>query len=81
MINDIFGDPFSVFGTGDRKKVPVKKKTKKPEVGGKLVRRSQVGKTLPEKKVICPYCKTVNTFPKGKASRFCSECGKAYFRP
>jgi hypothetical protein len=35
---------------------------------------------LPEKKITCPYCGWVNTFPEYRISRYCSECGKVYFR-
>jgi hypothetical protein len=69
---------FDLPGNEPEKKKPVKKP--KPEIGKKPVPKP-AKIVLPEKKVTCPYCKTVNTFPKGKASRYCSECGKAYFRP
>jgi uncharacterized CHY-type Zn-finger protein len=62
----------------DPKPVSKKKTTKKPVTGKK---QKDTKKALPEKKIICPYCKTVNTFPEYKVTRYCSECGKVYFRP
>ena len=72
-----------MFGTNPFKAIPKKsepKKTpaKKPAVGKKP--KTEASKKLPAKKVTCPYCKAVNLFPEGKASRYCGECGKAYFR-
>jgi len=62
----------------DQKPVSKKKTVKKPATGKKA---KDTGKALPEKKIVCPYCGTVNTFPKYKITRYCSECGKVYFRP
>ena len=74
------GKPFSFMDdimNRPEKKVPVQKKKSKPETGKKA---KPDAKALPEKNITCPYCKTVNRFPKGKASRYCGECGKVYFR-
>jgi uncharacterized CHY-type Zn-finger protein len=83
VFDDLFKMPkgytsLVIPGNEQKKKKPVKKP--KPEIGKKPVEKKTIP-ALPEKKVVCPYCKTVNTFPEGKASRYCSECGKAYFRP
>ena len=67
----LFGDPFS-------KKTEKKTPAKKPAVGKKP--KTETKPNLPEKKITCPYCGTVNTFPEYRISRYCSECGKVYFR-
>jgi len=80
MKNPFDVKPFSMDPFGSvPKKASTAKKTSKPAVGKKPA--AKAGKELPEKKVTCPYCKMVNTFPEFNISRFCSECGKAYFRP
>jgi uncharacterized CHY-type Zn-finger protein len=61
----------------DQKPVSKKKTVKKPATGKK---ETWSGKALPEKKIVCPYCKTINTFPEYKITRYCSECGRVYFR-
>ena len=70
---NLLGDPIV------KKSEPEKPAAKKPAVGKKPKDDTKT-KELPAKKVTCPYCKAVNLFPEGKASRFCGDCGKAYFR-
>lgn len=65
----------TLFGNEEKKKATAKKKPK-PETGKK---EGEV-QALPEKEIICPYCKAKNKFPKGMTTRFCGNCGKAYFR-
>lgn len=76
---NLTGDPFSKKTT-IKKTATKKTAAKKPPVGKKPKIDPKAGKKLPEKKITCPYCGTVNTFPKYRISRFCSECGKVYFR-
>jgi len=68
------GGLFGLFGK-DEKRTIKKPAAKKPAKGKK-----EEVQALPEKEIICPYCKTKNKFPKGAASRYCGKCGKAYFR-
>jgi uncharacterized protein (DUF983 family) len=58
---------------------PKKTAPKKPAVGKKP--KKEPVKKLPSKKITCPYCGTVNMFPEFRITRYCSECGKVYFRP
>ena len=69
------GGLFGLFGNEQKKKAPAKKPGKKPPVGKK-----EEVQALPEKEIVCPYCKEKNKFPKGMNARFCGKCGKAYFR-
>jgi hypothetical protein len=70
---NLLGDPI-VKKTESKKTV-----AKKPAIGKKP--KKEPVKKFPEKKITCPYCGTVNTFPEFRITRYCSECGKVYFRP
>jgi uncharacterized protein (DUF983 family) len=68
-----------MFGTNPFKENETPKTAAKKPAVGKKPKKEPV-KKLPEKKITCPYCGTVNTFPEFRITRYCSECGKVYFR-